>query len=141
MVDESQKQQRVNLRKSHPFMFRSIIVIASMHVALGLNFWGLGFLPRPTFEPYGIPTQIIATVFLLLGVTQIVFITVMRDLRIVRLILALSVGWMMFWGLSNTQQVLAGDASLQLPILYVTISILQVPLLIESPVNPFTEKR
>lgn len=129
--------QRVNLRKSHPGLYHSILTVGCMGVALACNFW----FTRPTFNPYGIDKNIIGTVFAVIGLSQIVFLVVARDLRMVRLTLAISVGWMLFWGLSNTQQFFAGKSSLQLPILFLVISALQFPLLVESPVNPFTEKQ
>jgi len=47
---------------------------------------------------------------------------------------------MLFWGASNAQQSLAGNASFQLPILYIALAVLQIPLLVEPPVNPMTKK-
>lgn len=108
-----------------------------MCVALALNFW----FTNPTFNPYGVDKNIIGFVFAAIGVAQMMFLAVFRDLRMVRMMLAVSLGWFMFWGLSNTQQFFAGKSSLQLPILFVVVSALQVPLLTESPVNPFTEKK
>lgn len=129
--------QQVNLRKSHPGLFRSILTVAYMGLGLGLNFW----FTTPTFNPYGVDKFIIGTIFALLGLSQILFLLIFRDLRKVRITLAVSISWMMFWGLSNSQQSFAGNASFQLPVLFITISILQIPLLIESPVNPITEKK
>lgn len=137
MSQRNKPWRRVNLRKSHPGLYRSIFTVGCMGVALALNFW----FSSPTFNPYGLDKNIVGLLFALLGTTQLVFLVVFRDLRMVRIMLAVSLGWMMFWGLSNTQQYFAGKSSLQLPILFITISILQVPLLIESPVNPFTEKK
>ena len=113
------------------------MTIGIMGIALALNFW----FSTPTFNPYGISKNVIGVVFFILGITQIVFLNVLHDLRIVRITLATSVSWMFFWGVSNAQQFFAGNASLQLPILYVTLSIMQIPLLLESPVNPMTEKK
>jgi len=127
---------RVNLSKSHPALFHSIMVLSVASVALAFNFW----LSRPVFNPYGWDKRIVGTVFAILGVSQLVFLNLVRDLRMVRLTLAVSISWMFFWGVSNSQQSFAGDASFQLPILYVTGAILQIPLLIEAPVNPMTEK-
>lgn len=131
------KTKRLNLRKSHPGLYHSIFTVAAMGIALAVNFW----FSKPTFNPYGIDRHVIALVFALIGASQFVFLVLVRDLRMVRLMLAVSLSWMMFWGLSNSQQFFAGRASLQLPILFITVSILQIPLLIESPVNPFTEKK
>jgi len=126
----------VNLQKSHPALFHSIMVLSLASCALTLSFW----FSRPVFNPYGWDKRIIGTVFAVLGVSQLVFLNLVRDLRMVRLTLAASIGWMFFWGVSNSQQSFAGDASFQLPILYVAGAILQIPLLLEAPVNPMTEK-
>lgn len=129
--------QGVEIRKTHPALYRAIMVLGFMGVALALNFW----FSNPTFNPYGISKDIIGVVFFTLGLSQIVFLNIFHDLRMVRLNLAVSISWMFFWGVSNAQQFFAGNASLQLPILYVTLSIMQIPLLMESPVNPMTEKK
>lgn len=129
--------QNVEIRKSHPALYRTLMTLAVMGIALGFNFW----FSNPTFNPYGVPKNAIGVVFSVLGCSQIVFLNILRNLRMVRLNLAASITWMFFWGVSNAQQFLAGNASLQLPILYVTLSILQIPLLVESPVNPMTEKK
>lgn len=129
--------QKVDIRKTHPTLYYTLMVIGLMSVALALNFW----FSRPTFNPYGIPKNFIGVIFFLLGSTKLIFLNVVRDLRMVRLNVAVSVSWMFFWGFSNTIQFFAGNASLQLPILYIALSILQIPLLTESPVNPMTEKK
>lgn len=129
--------QDVKIRKTHPSLYRALMVIGVMGVALGFNFW----FSNPTFNPYGISKNIIGTIFFLLGFSQIVFLNIFHNLRMVRLNLATSISWMFFWGVSNSAQFFAGRASLQLPILFITISILQIPLLTESPVNPMTEKK
>lgn len=126
----------VNIRRTHPGLYHSIMTLGFMGVALAANFWG----SNPTFNPYNINKNIIGAVFFLLGINQLFFLNVVRDLRMVRILLAISVGFMCFWGLSNTQQFFAGNASLQLPILYLAISALQIPLLLEAPVNPMTRR-
>lgn len=108
-----------------------------VQVALAANFW-LG--PDPTFDPYGIPADIAGIVFFTLGASLLLFLNVFRDLRKVRLVLAISIGVGFFWGIANTQQGLAGKASFQLPILFVGLCVAQIPWLIEAPVNPMTER-
>lgn len=109
-----------------------------MSVALAVNFW----TNTPTFNPYGIPKNIVGVVFCLLGVYLLVFLNVppLRNLRRVRFGLAVSLGWMLFWGISNTQQAFAGNASFQLPILLIALAIIHLPLLVEAPVNPMTQR-
>lgn len=127
----------INLRKSHPGLYRLIMTLCIMRVLLALNFW----TSTPTFNPYDIPKNWIGVIFFVLGVSQLLFLNVIRNLRMVRMVMAFSAGFMLFWGLSNTQQSFAGNASWQLPILYVALAVVQVVLLIESPVNPMMEKR
>lgn len=113
------------------------MTVALTSVALAVNFWA----SNPTFNPYDIPKDRIGVIFVILGIGQLFFLNVIHSLRMVRIGLAASIGWMLFWGLSNTQQFFAGNASLQLPLLYLALAVLQIPLLIEAPVNPMTKKR
>lgn len=126
----------MNIRNTHPGLYYSIMTLSVMSVALAVNFW----ISNPTFNPYGISKNLIGVVFFLLGANQLVFLNVLRDLRKVRVGLAVSLVWVLFWGISNTQQFFAGNASLQLPILYVSVAVLHFPLLVESPVNPMTQR-
>lgn len=127
---------RLNLRNSHPGLYHSIMTVGMAHVALAVNFW----FSNPTFNPYDINKNIIGAIFFVLGFGKLVFLNFFRDLVKVRLILAASIWFTFLWGVSNTQQFFAGNASLQLPILYLALCILQIPLVIESPVNLTTKK-
>lgn len=131
-----ERHDRVRIRSTHPGLYHSIMTLSIMSVALGINFW----ISNPTFNPYGIPKDLIGLIFFLLGASQLFFLNILRDLRKVRLGLAVSLGFILFWGVSNTQQSFAGNASWQLPILYITIAALHIPFLIESPVNPMTRR-
>lgn len=128
---------RVQISKTHPSLYRALMTLSIMYLALGVNFW----YSNPTFNPYGINKDIIGVIFFWLGASLIVFLNILRDLRMVRIALAISISFMFFWGCSNAEQSFAGQASFQLPILYVAFSFLQIPLLTESPVNPMTEKK
>lgn len=112
------------------------MTIGLAEVALAFNFW----LTSPTFNPYNIHKNIIGGVFAVLGFSQLVFLNLIRDLPKVRMTLAVSIWFTFAWGIANTQQVFAGNASMQLPILYLTLCILQIPLVIEAPVNLTTRK-
>lgn len=131
------RMRGLEIRKTHPALYRTLMAHGIMAIALALNFW----FSNPTFNPYGISKNIIGIIFFVSGFSQIIFLNILRDLRLVRLNLAASISWTFFWGVSNAQQFFDGKASLQLPILYVALSILQIPLLVESPVNPMTEKK
>lgn len=135
-MSETGRHSQVNLRKSHPTLYHSIVTLSLMRVALALNFW----TSDPTFNPWGIPKNLVGLVFFMLGAWQLIFLHVWRDLRKIRLVLALSAGVMLGWGLVNTQQSFDGKASFQLPIMYVAVAALQLMLLLEAPVNPMTEK-
>lgn len=128
---------RVKIRKTHPSLYRALMILGVMDIALAFNFW----YSTPTFNPYDIPKNVIGVIFFFIGFSQVLFLNVLHDLRVVRVVLAVSVGFMFFWGASNAEQFFAGKSSLQLPILYMAISLLQIPLLTESPVNPMTEKK
>lgn len=126
--------KRVSMRKTHPNMYRVLMIIAIMSVALAVNLYST----TPTFNPYGISKTIIASIFLGIGISQIIFLNLWHNLKLVRLTTAVSVGFMMFWGLSNSQQSFAGKASFQLPILFIALATLQLFLLIEPVTNPMT---
>lgn len=136
-MNNGSAHSRVYIRKTHPGLYHSLMTLSIMYVALAVNFW----TSNPTFNPYGIPKDFIGAVFAVLGASLLVFLNLFRNLRLVRLVLAVSVSVMFWWGVSNSQQSFAGKASFQLPILYIILSIMQIPLLIEAPVNPMTEKR
>lgn len=133
---KQRRLSRVNLRKSHPKLWYSILIMSGMGVAMLINF----LFYTPTFNPYDIPKTVVAAVFGLIGLTQLMALVVVRNLRVVRITLSLSIFWMWAWAWANAQQAFAGKSSLQLPIALMTISLMQLPSLTESPVNPFTEK-
>lgn len=122
----------VNLRMVHPTMFRLLLWFSIAKVALAFNYW----FARPTFMPYGTSKYVAGTVFIFLGVSQIVFLLLIRDLRKLRLLLALSGFTEFVWGAVNSQQFLAGKASLALPIYVVTVAIAQRIMLTDAPINP-----
>jgi hypothetical protein len=127
----------VDIRKSHPGLFHLIMVTAILMVLLAVNFW----TSNPAFNPYGWSKNWIGVAFFVLGAGQLVFLNVVRDLRIVRLGLALSFAWNIVWAGANTQQIFNGNASWQLPLYILGIAAVQYRLIVEAPVNPMTEKR
>lgn len=126
--------KKVSIRITHPNMYRVLMVIALMSIALAINL----YLTKPTFAPYGLPKGVIATVFLVLGTVQLVFLNLYHNLKLVRLTIAASASFMMFWGVSNTQQSFAGKASFQLPIIFVSLAVIQLVSLLEPVINPMT---
>lgn len=130
------RHSRMNVRKTHPGLYRQIMTLGLAEVALAVNFW----FSHPTFNPYGISKNLIGAIFFILGASQLMFLNVFRDLSKVRITLATSIACTFAWGVANTQQVFTGNASMQLPILYLALCVLQIPLVIEAPVNLTTEK-
>lgn len=119
--------RETNLREAHGRLYSSIMTLAVMSIALAVNFW----TSNPTFNPYGIPKDLIGVVFLLLGISHLVFLNWLRDQRKLRYGLTASLSFMLFWGISNTEQSFAGKASFQLPIMYVALAMLHLPLLVQ----------
>lgn len=127
--------KRVSLRHTHPNMYRVLMVTAIACILLATNL----YLTTPTFKPYGISKTIIASVFLFLGVSKIIFLNLYHNFRLVRLMAAASVAFLMFWGLANSQQSFAGKASFQLPTLYIALAVLEFIFgLLEPASNPLT---
>lgn len=137
MNEEPKLHQRVDLRKSHPLLFHLSMAIAVGSLVLALNFWFFA----PAFDPYGVPKAAVGVVFAIIGTALLTFMTLYRDLRLVRFSQASSTLWMLFWGCINTKQFFDGNASLQLPLVFFTLAAMQIAMLIESPVNPMTEKK
>lgn len=133
----SEITKHVSIRKTHPNLYISLMTIAVASIALGVN---LHYF-TPTFRPYGISEELIGACFSVLGLSQLIFLNLYHNLKLVRLVLAMSISFMLFWGLSNTQQSFAGKASFQLPILLITLAALQIPLLVEPSTNPMTSNK
>lgn len=128
------KFERVDLRKTHPTLYRSVIVYAFISIALGFNFW----LANPTFNPYEISKEIIGTIFIIIGVTKLLAISVIRSLLFVRFSMGLCMVYMMWWGIGTSITFFTGQTSLQLFILYSGLNALQMLFLLEPYVNPLT---
>lgn len=126
----------LNIRSSHPNLYYAVMVFSFIYIGLGLNF----IFTTPTFNPYMIPKEIIGAVFLALGLSKIVFLNFIRNLRIVRMLMALEVGYALWWGIGTSITFFQGRTSLQLAVLYAGLSVLEMFLLVEPFVNPFTKK-
>lgn len=127
----------IHVRRTHPNLYRAVMSLAVLYVALGLNFWILA----PTFLIYDMPSQLWGTIFLALGVCKLVFLNVWRKLRMVRVAMAFSIAYCLFLGAGTTQPFFEGQGSLQLPILYLAVAVVQIPILIEPFINPWTARR
>lgn len=128
----TQDFNKINIRLTHPNLYRALIAFALINIGLGFNF----LFTNPTFNPYMIDKTIIGCTFLVLGLLKITFLQVFRNLKILRLIMAAEVAFMMFWGIGTTITFFRGQTSLQLFVLYAGLSILETCLLLEPVVNP-----
>lgn len=126
----------MNLRLTHPTLYHSITMFAVVSVGLAVSYW---FGPPPTFNPYDINRDLVASLFFLYGVWQFIFLNVHR-LRMVRLGLAFAFVLWGAWGWANTIQVFAGKASWAFPIAFGGIAGAHLIWLTESPVNPMTQR-
>lgn len=137
-VTEKQRSDAmgINIRKSHPGLYRGIMLFLFFCLATSLNY----FFSKPTFNPYGIPKELIGLIYLSISLVLFVLLNLLRNLKLVRITLALSSGFLIFWGISNTQQGFAHKASFALPILLVYIALSLVNDLLQSSVNPMTRK-
>lgn len=132
--DKSVEVTSVNVKFSHPNLYRSIMVFALMYVGLGLNF----ILTNPTFNPYHIPKQITGSIFLSLGLGKLIFLTLKHNLKAVRVLMALQIVFIIFWGIGTSITFFQGRTSLQLFVLYIGLAFLEYFVLIEPYWNPLT---
>lgn len=126
------KHNKVKIHKTHPNLYYAMTVLSLGCIALAANFW----TSNPTFNPYHIPKNVVGVVFFALGIGRLMFISIFQNLAWLRRMQALTVMIFLFWGGANIQQWVNGKASLQLPILYAIIAAREIPLLLESPINP-----
>jgi hypothetical protein len=127
----------IRLSRTHPTLYRTVMLFAVLSIALGLNFWILA----PTFWIYDQPNALWGTIFLALGTAKIVFLNFYRRLRAVRATMAFAVAYFLFLSVGTGQPFVEGQGSLQLPFLYLFCAVIQIPLLLEPFINPWTARR
>lgn len=128
---------QINLHRTHPNLYLGISTFALIDLALGVCF----LVFTPTFQVYGMPYQLWGVIYLVLGICQIIFLNFYRSLPLVRVTMACSITFALFFGVGTLQPVFEGNASPQLMILYAGVAALQLPLLLEPFINPWTAKR
>lgn len=127
----------IYLWHTHPNLYLAVTTLAAINIALGLNFVFL----QPTFLIYDSPNLLWGLIFLTLGVGKLVFLNVVRKLKAVRAVMAFAVAYMIFLGVGTTTPFFEGSGSLQLPIMYLSLAALQIPLIVEPFINPWTARR
>lgn len=126
----------VNLRKTHPNLYRLVMGIALMYVALGINF----LVFTPTFFVWDQPNELWAAIFLGLGVGLIVFLNLIRRPHALQITMAVAVFYTLFFACGTMQPAFEGKGSAQLPILYVGLGVLVAVMLLEPVVNTWTRR-
>lgn len=126
----------INVRKTHPNLYWLLMVLSLVGIALGANF----ILLQPTFLIFDAPNVLWGVLFLASSFARMISLNIYRRLRWVRATMAFSVAYMAFLSVGTGQPFWEGTGSLQLPILYAGMALLQVPLLVEPFINPETAK-
>lgn len=128
----------MNLKRSHPNLYKAYLVYAFLCISLGLNFIFL----NPTFDPLDISKQVPGYIFLLLGVATLFFLRVYRNATWLRVTMASIITVMFFWcGALVFDFFRLAQTSLQLPITFAALGALGIPLMIEPPINPTTSEK
>lgn len=129
----------VNIRKTNPTLWLNSMAIALCSLLLSVNF--LKYLPA--FSPFGIPKWVPEIMFGVLGVWQLVFLTVRPNLQKLRIGQTGALIAAIFWGTANTQQTrtFGGTASWQLPIMLAFYAAIVAIAIFAPPINLLTEKK
>lgn len=125
---------RPNLRLTHPNLYRALMTDAAILIALAANF----LLSTPTFNPFDIHKEYVGTGFLIIGLSELVLLNFFRSLIALRVVLMISITYLIFWGIGTTQSYFDGRSSLQLFILYFGLASIKASLLLEPFSNPAT---
>lgn len=128
----------INIRKTHPLVYRMLMFIALGGLALAANFF---FGPPPTFPIWHAPNYVWATIFVVSSLASIITLNFYRRLRLVRLTIGISVVYLTFLTIGTGQPGWEGHGSFQLPIVYAIVAAIQFPLLFEPFINPKTAKK
>lgn len=126
-----------NMRFSHPNLFRGILSMALISISLGFNF----IFTNPTFNPYHIPKALTGSIFLTLGISRLIFLIIIPHLKILRGVMSIGIAWKVFWGIGTSITFFQGLTSLQLFVLYMGLSFLELFFLIEPSVNPYSQRK
>lgn len=127
---------KVKLRLTHPNKYRGLTTHAAIILALGVNF----LILTPAFNPLDIPKMATGYVFVAVAVAKLITLNVGGVMW--RLTSAISITLMFAWG---TLQIAAfyqlKMTSLQSPILYFGLAIVEIWILIEPYTNPVTQRQ
>lgn len=123
----------MNLRKFNPSLYREIVIHSIIQIGMAVNFWNFNPAFNPSVFDYVINKNIVAWIFFILGLWNLTFLHVWRHVDRTRIGLTVAAGVGICWGIMNTQQIFAGNASWQLPIFVVGVSCLELNSLRDVP--------
>lgn len=127
----------MDIKRTHPHLFLAYLIYGLLCVALGLNFLFL----NPTFDPLDVPKQIPGGISMTLGVCVLAFLK-FRSATPLRVAMASLITVFFFWcGALVFDFFRLGQTSLQLPITFLALGALAIPLTIEPSINPATLKQ
>lgn len=127
----------IDIRKTHPNLYLMVMTLALTDVLLAANF----YLLKPAFEVYHLSNWVWGAVFLALGISKFWFLNIHRSLRAVRMVMAFAFSFIIFFAVGTCEPWLDGAGSLQLPIMYLGMALIQVPMLLEPFIQPWTARR
>lgn len=123
----------VRLGRTHRNLYLAYTGYAILDLALGLNFLFL----HPVFDPLGIPKMPVGVIFVALGVAKLILLNLWRNMDVLRAVTAANLAALFFWcGALTLSYFQLHQTSLQLPITYLALGIIGLPLLAEPFVNP-----
>lgn len=126
----------INVRRTHPTLYRMLMAIALVGIGLSINF----FFLKPTFPIWGVPNIIWGGIFLVVSINSIVSLNFYRRLEWVRATMGISTAYFAIMAVGTTAPSWKGDASFQLPLVYALVVAFQFFLLKEPFLNPETAK-
>jgi hypothetical protein len=127
----------VNLRQTHPNLYKAYFIYGIVSIAIGLNFIFL----NPTFMQLDLPKLGVGTVFLIVGLAQLFFLIIYQRATLLRLAMSAIVTVIFFWSFALIFDFFRLEqTSLQLPIVFLGFAVLGLPLMIEPSSNPLTDK-
>jgi uncharacterized membrane protein HdeD (DUF308 family) len=127
----------INVRLTHPSLYRMMMASGALSILLGFNFVFL----HPAFLIYDQSNYLWGVIFLVLGASKILFLNVRRNLRLVRMSIAVSFVYVMCIAYGTCQPFIEDTGSLQLPLLYAGWAMFKGALLLEPFINPWTARR
>lgn len=126
----------MSLADRHPNLALLITTIAVLDLLLGLNFLFL----NPTFLIWHAPNWIWGSTFLILGTGKLFSLYVLNNQWAVKVFVLLNILYASCLAAGTSEPFLDGAGSLQLPIFYLGLAVIQVPTLVEPFLNPATAK-